>query len=248
MNHATLRRFSALALLVTVFAAAPSYAKRRSVAHRVPPVQFTKTVSGVVLDAATGKPVIALTVTIGTRTDATDSQGRFEIRNASAAGAMLVEFDRSGYARHTVTLGPAASGALGTISLAPTPTATAKLTNGTTVQLDIESLKFGYPVPFSGYREDDFDEFCKISDSTQFNVHKNEMAKLSGPSQIVPAGNCCTGNAEKMTLTKKNGEVMDVIFMDTCQERYKTDVGARDHNTGQFVHLRISEITELLFP
>ena len=248
MNHATLRRFSALALLVTVVAAVPTYAKHRSVGHRTPPVQFTKTVSGQVLDAATNSPVVAMTITIGTRTDATDAQGRFEIRNATGAGSMLVEFDRSGYARHTVNLGPGSSGVLGTIRLAPTPTATAKLANGTTVQLDMESLKFGYPVPFSGYREDDFDEFCRTSDSTQFTVNKRDMAKLNGPAQIVPAGNCCTGNAEKMTLTKKNGEVMDVIFMDTCQERYKTDIGARDHTSGQFVHLRISDLTELVFP
>jgi len=247
MNHATLRRFSALAALF-VFAVVPAYAKRRSVGHRTPPVAFTKTVSGTVLDAATGNPVIAMTITIGTRTDSTDAQGRFEIRNAAGAGTMLVEFDRSGYARRTVTLGPDNSGVLGTVLIASTPTATAKLANGTTVQLDMESLKFGYPVPFSGYREDDFDEFCKLTDSTHITVNKSEMAKLTGPAQVVPAGDCCTGNAERMTLTKKNGEVMSVVFMDTCQERYKTDVGARDHNSGQFVHIRISDITELVFP
>ena len=248
MNQATLRRFSALALLVTAVAAAPMHAKHRSVGHRTPAVQFTKTVSGTILDAVTNAPVIAMTVTIGTRTDATDAQGRFEIRNAAGAGTMKVELDRSGYVRQVVNLGPSDSGVLGTIHIAPTATATAKLVNGTTVQLDMESLKFGYPVPFSGYREDDFDEFCRISDSTHFSVNKSEIAKLNGPAQVVPAGNCCTGNAEKMTLTKKNGEVMDVIFMDTCQERYQTDIGARNHVTGQFVHIRIDELTELVFP
>jgi hypothetical protein len=247
MNYATIRRVSALALFAAVLIVAPAEAKRRSVAHRPMPLQFKKTVSGVVLDAVTSQPVVSLTVTIGTRTDATDAQGRFEIKEAAAAGAMRVEFSRSGYQPYVVTLGPSDSGVL-TVRLNPTPTATAKLKNNTTVQLDMESLKFGYPVPFSGYRDDEFDEFCKITDSTQFTVHKNEMAKLAGPSQIVPAGSCCTGNAEKMTLTKKNGEVMEVIFMDTCQERYKTDVGARNHVTGQFEHIPISELVELVFP
>lgn len=247
MNYATIRRVSALALFAAVFVASPSEAKRRSVAHRPLPLQFKKTVSGVVSDAVTGQPVIALTVVTGTRSDITDAQGRFEIKEAAGSGVLRVEFTRSGYQPYTVTLGPSDSGVL-TVRVNPTPTATAKLKDNTTLQLDMESLRFGYPVPFSGYRDDEFDEFCKITDSTQFTVHKNEMAKLAGPSQIVPAGSCCSGNAEKMTLTKKNGEVMEVIFMDTCQERYKTDVGARNHVTGQFLHIPISELVELVFP
>lgn len=248
MNQATLRRISAFALLVTVFAAAPSYAKRRAVAHRSRPVSFTKTVSGTVLDAATGQPVISLSVTIGTRLDITDNQGKFQINNAVGAGQMEVHFDRSGYQSRIIRLNPGDSGVLGVVMLTPTPTATLRKTDGTVLQLDVESMKFGYGVPFSGYREDTFDEFCVLADSTKKNIDRLQMAKLTGPAQITPAGGCCTGNAEKVNLTLKNGEVLDVVFMDTCQEIYKIDVGARNHTTGQFVYTPVRDIAEIVFP
>jgi hypothetical protein len=248
MNQATLRRFSALALFVTVFVAAPSYAKRRAVAHRSKPVSITKTVSGTVLDAVTGQPVISLTVTIGTRLDITDNQGKFEIRNAVGEGQLVVNLDRSGYQPRVIRLNPGDNGVLGAIMLTPTPTATLRKTDGTVIQLDVESMKFGYGVPFSGYREDTFDEFCVLSDSTKKTIDRLQMAKLTGPAQITPAGSCCTGNAEKVNLALKNGEVLDVVFMDTCQEQYKIDVGARNHTTGQFVYTPVREIAEIVFP
>lgn len=247
MNHAILRRFSALALLALALTALPAFAKRRAVAHRSPGVEFTKTVSGVVLDNVTNRPVAALTVTIGTRTAATDKQGRFEIVQARAVGSMLVEFSRSGYQYHTIRLGPADSGNL-TVRLTPTATATLRKTNGTVIELDLDSLQFGYGVPFLGYIQAEFEDFCKITDSSKLAVNKSQMRKLTGPAQIVPAGNCCSDNAEKMSLTLKNGEVMEVIFMDTCQERYKVDVSGRDHVSGEFVFTRINEIAELSFP
>ena len=74
------------------------------------------------------------------------------------------------------------------------------------------------------------------------------MARLTGPAQTVEAGACCTGNAQKMNLTLKTGEVMEVIFTDTCQERYKVDIGAREHISGQFVHILITDIAEIVFP
>ena len=51
-----------------------------------------------------------------------------------------------------------------------------------------------------------------------------------------------------MTLTLKTGQTMDVLFTDTCEERYKVDVGARLHTAGTFVHVPITEITEIVFP
>lgn len=251
MNHAILRRLPALALLAALFAATASEAatfKRRAVAHRPLPGQFTKDVSGTVLDAVTGRPVIAMTVTIGTRSVATNANGQFEIAKAAGAGTMVVEFSRSGYVFHTVSLTAASNGALGNVHIAPTKTATVRRTNGTTLELDMESLKFGYAVPFTGYLADEFDEFCKTTDTTKNTINRSQMAKLTGPAQTVPAGNCCTGNADRMTLTLKSGEVMEVLFLDTCQERYTVDIIGRDHVTGQFVYLPVREIAEVVFP
>lgn len=250
MNHAILRRFSALALFAALFAAQSEGAtfKRRAVAHRPPPNQFSKTVSGTVIDAVTGAPVVNMQVSVGARSAFTNVAGQFELSNVAAAGVMIVEFIRSGYAYHSVRLGPSDSGVLNNVRVTPTRTATVRLTNGTTMELDVESLKFGYAVPFLGYISDDFESLCKITDSTKITVTREQIAKLTGPAQTVPAGTCCTGNADKMTLTLKNGEVMEVIFMDTCQERYTVDVIARNHVTGEAAYLPIRNIAELVFP
>lgn len=51
-----------------------------------------------------------------------------------------------------------------------------------------------------------------------------------------------------MTLTLKSGQTMDVVFTDTCADRYQVDVGARVHATGAFVHVPIIDIAEVVFP
>jgi hypothetical protein len=248
MNPAKLRRSPAAALLVTLALTVPAFAaKHRAVGHRSPGVEFTVTVTGVVLDAATNQPVISASVVADTRFDATDTQGRFELKNAKGAGTILVEITRSGYLPQSVRLTPGAPTAL-TIRMTPTPTVTVRLTDGSVKTLDNESLKFGYPLAFTGYIESEAEDFCVVTDSTKQNINKSRMARIVGPAQTVVAGACCTGNAQKMTLTLKTGEVMDVIFTDTCQERYKVDVGAREHVSGQFVHLLITDIAEIVFP
>jgi hypothetical protein len=248
MNPAKLRRSLAAALLVSATLALPSYAaKHRAVGHRSPGVEFTVTISGVVLDAVTGQPVVGVELGTGTKFDATDAQGRFELKNARGVGSILLDVKRSGYLPVTRRLNPGDPTTL-TIQMTPTPTVTVRLTNGEVKNLDNESLTFGYPLAFTGYIESSAEDFCRISDSAKLHIDKAKMARVNGPAQIVPAGSCCTDNAAKMTLTLKNGEVMDVLFTDTCQERYKVDVGGREHVSGQFVHLLITDIAEIIFP
>ncbi|HEX6083072.1 MAG TPA: hypothetical protein VF266_01010 [Thermoanaerobaculia bacterium] len=248
MNPAKLSRTLAAALLVSAVLAVPaSAAKRRSVAHRSPGVEFTVNISGVVLDNVTGQPVVGVELSTGQRFDATDTQGRFDLKNATGHGSILVEAKRSGYLPFSTRITPGAPTAL-TIRLTPTPTVTVRLTNGEVKNLDNESLKFGYPLAFTGYIESESEDFCKIADSSKVSINKSQMARLVGPAQIVPAGSCCTDNAAKMTLTLKNGEVHDVLFTDTCQERYKVDIGGREHVSGQFVHLLITDVAEVIFP
>ena len=248
MNPAKLSRTLAVALLASTVLAAPAFAaKHRSVAHRSPGVEFTVNISGVVLDNVTNQPVVGVELTTGQRFDSTDTQGRFDLKNATGFGSILVEAKRSGYLPFSTRVTPGGATAL-TIRMIPTPTVTVRLTNGEVKQLDNESVKFGYPLAFTGYIESETEDFCKISDTSKVSIHKSQMARLAGPAQIVPAGACCTDNATKMTLTLKNGEVHDVLFTDTCQERYKVDIGGREHVSGQFVHLLITDIAEVIFP
>ena len=248
MNPAKLSRTLAAALLVSSVLAVPAFAaKHRAVSHRSPGVAFTVTISGVVLDAVTNQPVVGVELSTGTRFDATDAQGRFDLKNVAGQGSILVEAKRSGYLPFSTRITPGAPTTI-TIRMTSTPTVTVRLTNGEVKNLDNESFKFGYPVAFTGYIESETEDFCKTSDSTKVSIHKSQMARVVGPAQIVPAGACCTDNAAKMTLTLKNGEVLDVLFTDTCQERYKVDVSGREHVNGQFVHLLITDVAEIVFP
>jgi hypothetical protein len=248
MNPANPPRSLAAALLIAAAIAAPAFAKTRAVGHRTLPSEFTvPLINGTVTDAVTGKPVIGADVSGGgNRFDSTDAQGRFDLKSVTGRGSILVTVQRSGYQLASATVTPTGSTTLN-IKMSSTPTTTLRLVSGETKVLDTESIKFGYPV-FTGYVESESEDFCKVTDSTKVTYNRAQMAKLTGPAQTVAAGGCCTGNAQKMTLTLKNGEVMEVIFTDTCQERYKVDVDGRNHESGQFEHIPIETIAEVVFP
>jgi len=250
MNPTKLRS-SLIAALVAVFLiTVPSEAqkKRRAISARSPGAAFTRElISGQVLDNVTGQPIVFVTVAAGNRTDFTDAQGRFELKNVTGQGYFTFTAERSGYQPYVVQYKPSDPITL-TIRLVPTQTVTIRQTNGTVHQVDMESFKFGYPVPFSGYRDSESEDFC-TADGTKSYIHRSQIARVAGPAVIVAGGACCTeGNAAKMTLTLKTGPTMEVIFTDTCQERYKVDVGARQHVSGQFVHIPITDIAEIVFP
>jgi hypothetical protein len=70
-----------------------------------------------------------------------------------------------------------------------------------------------------------------------------------GPATTVAAPGCCVkGDAKRMSVTLRNGETTDLIFTDSCEGRYDVDLGGRDHVTGEFVHILITDIAEIVFP
>lgn len=250
MNPVKLR----LNLLVVVAAAlslaVPAQAaKRRAASSRSPGVQFTiEKITGQVLDSVTNQPVASASVSAGNRSDTTDAQGNFEMKNVKGDGYLIVEVDRSGYKPYSAQFKPS-DPATFTVRVVPTRTATLRKTNGEVLDVDMESLKFGYPVPFSGYRDAESDDFCSLTDGSKSYIHRAQMAKLVGPATVVAGGSCCeSGEARKMTLTLKSGQTMDVVFTDTCADRYQVDIGARVHSTGAFVHVPLSDIVEVVFP
>ncbi|HEX6097197.1 MAG TPA: carboxypeptidase-like regulatory domain-containing protein [Thermoanaerobaculia bacterium] len=250
MNPNKLRRNLVVALAAVLCLTLPAQAqKRRSTGTRSPGAQFTiEKITGQVLDAATGQPIPSVAVSAGNRSDSTDANGNFELKNVRGFGYLVFEVERTGYRPHLSQLQPNTPTTL-TVHLTPTATVSIRKTNGEVIQVDTESFKFGYPVPFSGYREAESDDFCSISDGKKSYIHRAQIAKLTGPATLVPGGSCCeAGNARKMTMTLKTGQTMDVIFTDTCEERYKVDIGARVHTTGEFLHIPITEIAEIVFP
>jgi hypothetical protein len=248
MTPANLRRLSAAALVFTFVLSVPTYAqKRRSVAHRVRPVSVSGTVTGTVLDAVTNAPVIGLTVTIGNRSGGTDAQGKFEVRNATGEGSLILKAERSGYVPATITIGPNDPKDI-TIRLTPTPTVTLRRTNGQTVQIDTESIKFGYSVPFTGVIEADFEDFC-TADGTKVTYSNAQMKRLVGPPTKISGSPCCSsGNATRMNVTLRTGESADLVFVDSCEDRNQVEVGGRNHVTGVFERVYLTEVAEIVFP
>ena len=150
MNPAKLHRPLAAALLALLVLAVPAYAKRRAAAHRVLPGEFTlPLINGVVIDAATGRPVVGVEVSTGARFDATDNEGRFDLKNVTGRGEIVLTAQRSGYQLFTTVIRQNDSTTL-TIRMTPTPTTTIRLTSGEVKTVDTESVKFGYPL-FTGY-------------------------------------------------------------------------------------------------
>lgn len=233
-----------LALFVVFPAAAAS--KRRAVTPRSPGDKFTTDISGRITDAATGAPVRFAKVSGGRRSTTTDENGDYDFKAEGFGDVILFNIERSGYELYReriVGTGPYTRN----LQLAPTPTVTVRKSDNSTVKVDFESLKFGYAVPFSGYRSAETEQFCLPNGST-VDVHRYEMKRIAGPG-VDAASSCCTArNAMKVTLELKNGQTTDAYFIDTCETDYDQLLIAVEHDSGTAIDIPFSEISEIIFP
>src|SRR5436305_872486 len=128
----------------------PAFAANPPRRHAAP-APFNVKITGVVTDATTGKPVASADVSIVNSRNkvATDPDGKFTI-TAQGGYSVGVQAARSGYTAETKTV-PGTGDATINFSLQPTATATVRDTAGNVTQVDFESFKFAYLVPFSGY-------------------------------------------------------------------------------------------------
>jgi hypothetical protein len=232
-------------LAVLVLTAFPSFAsKRRAVSH--PSASLSTQISGVVLDATTSAPVNAAEVRIGDRTFYTDAQGRF-ITTVIGHGMIEITAERSGYHPTTTTVAAGGSHQL-TMRLTPRPTVSVRKTDGSQLQIDYETVMFGYPVPFSGYRSAEYEDFC-LPNGSAVPIDRSEMKRIVGPATPVTQSACCTtGPVLRVNLQLRNGQTTDVFFADSCDASDKIDLIGRNHVTGLFVYLRFTDITEVVFP
>ena len=238
-------KFSLLAL--TLVAALPALAaKHRAVEHPANSDLFRATIKGVVLDSATGAPVIGATVAFGNTSVLTDAQGNFQLLNATASGPSPVTVSRSGYVTSTQTISAAGTFNL-TFALVAKPTVTVRQTNGTTLQVDAETVEFGYlPSVFSGYVKSDVDTFCR-PDGTDVEIRISDIKRIIGPAVATDQSNCCERPLQKVRLELRNGQSTDAFFRDSCPG-YTIDLIARNHATSAIVYLRFSDIAEIIFP
>jgi hypothetical protein len=241
-------RIKLAAVLVAMLVALPSFAapKRRSVAHPSAGTAFQATVKGVVLDALTNLPVVNANVTFGNGVDTTTSTGAFQIANATAFGASAaVTVTRSGYQPATATVSGAGTHNI-TIRMNSRPTVTVRLANGPARVVDLEEARFAYAPLFSGYVTTE--TMCR-ADGTTFKPTFAQIRRVIGPAVNAANPACCEHqrDAQRVTLELRTGEFVDATFSDSCFG-YTIDFVAREHNSGQFVFSKLTEVTEIVFP
>lgn len=232
----------AIALLV---AAVPMYAqKRRAVQHPGPAGPALEvTVTGTILDAVTGGPVVFAEVRLGGRTVRADTSGKFRI-TSTIHGTAVLTAGRSGYveAQEAITANREV-----TLRLTPTPTIRLKLTNGTEHQIDFESAEFGYVPPFGSYVKGESEQFCRPG-GTQETISRAAISKITGPAVSESHAPCCPSSPLlKITATLKTGETTPLYFTDSC-DGHRIDFIGRNHTSGNFVFAKFTEIAEIVFP
>ena len=231
-------------VLSTLILAIPAFAgKRRAVEH---PTLSATDISGIVLDSVTGTPVVTARVEAGGEHVNTNEEGRFVLHNVNLTGPVSVTVDRTGYASKTITVTLGNTQNL-TIQLVPEPTASLRKSDGTVIQLDYDSVEFGFLNGFSGYIQAPSEDFCK-PDGSFVTVNRSEMKRLIGPAVRVTHAPCCkTSEIFKIKVELRNGTTTDVYFDDSCSG-YPVDVIGRNHATGLFEYIPFTDTAELVFP
>lgn len=233
---------SALAMLLSYPALAANPPRRRATP---PPINVK--ITGVVTDATNGKPVASADVSIVNSRNkvATDAEGKYTI-TAQGGYSVGVQASRSGYTAVTKSV-PATGDVTINFSLQPTPTATVRDTSGNVTQVDVESFKFAYLVPFSGYVSTNTGNFC-LADGTAAHPDRSEISKLIGPATPQTQSKCCTlGPIMSMQVVFKNGTTSTVYLADSCFGN-EVDVLGREHSTGQFVYFNLTNVAEVDLP
>jgi hypothetical protein len=242
----TLSWKSAIAIAALVLTVPAVAQKRRAVQHPAPPgPAVTTTVTGKVVDAATGLPVVSASIRIGEGFDRSDSTGSFSVTAKIYGQADLVA-ERTGYNTGSQPISGAGPHVV-TISLQSKPTVKLRLTDGTQKDMDFESVEFGYVPPFSSYVKAEFDDFCKPN-GTAVRLSRTDFARITGPAITEAATACCANlSPQKITATLKTGEATALYFSDSCLG-YTVDFIARDHVTGRVVYTKFANIAEIIFP
>lgn len=248
MLSARLHRLLSLSILISILLALPAAAgKRRSVKSAGPTLpQITATITGTVVDAGTGAPVISAEVRGGSKSSITAADGKFRLKDVSGPGGILVTVERSGYTTKSVTVTSGGDQQV-TIQMSATPTVRVRKTDNTTYDLDFESLQLGYVVTFGGYSAAAFDEFCR-PDGSQVTINRTEMKKITGPATKVTQASCCDAQELlKVNIQLRNGTTSDFVFHDSCFG-YRIDLIGREHVNANFQYIPFSDVAEVVFP
>lgn len=239
------RRLFLVALAATVLLAVPTTeAKRRSVATPGAGAPISIDITGTVIDSVTGAPVIGARVKAGTRSESTDEQGKFSLKGAKGSGFVTVEASRTGYDTNSIKVSAPSDV---TIRLVARPTVHVRKTDSSVIELDDDSIEFGYPVPFSGYLSAPFEDFCR-ADGNAVEIDRSQIAKINGRATGAQFSPCCTTDTLKINLTLKDGTTADYYFVDACNGYFNIEIIGRNHVTGERTFISVNDISEVVFP
>lgn len=234
--------------LFLILLSSASLADAATQRHRIvnlptaPPVTLT----GQVLDAADGSPVVQVEVSAGPHRFArTGTDGKFTLQMPKGL-ATTVTFSRTGYEALTQSL--TINGAENrTFQLRAKPTGRIVTSTGTTHTIDSDSLEFGYAIPFLGVRHDPVSKMCRVG-GQQFDLNRNDVKRVQGPAVSTTEAACCTrGPMTGAAFTLASGETVTAYFMDSCEHPH-TQVFARDHKTWELVIVDLSQVSEVVLP
>lgn len=249
MNPLHFRRSLSVAM-VALCLAVPSYAagKRRAVAHPAASTPISAELNGTITDSVTGQPVNAVELVAGKRTFTTGANGQYTLKGLTGfGGKILVDVYRTGYARQTLTITTPGIQTVN-IQLVPQPTVRVRLVNGTAYDVDLDSILFGYPVAFSGYRSAEFEDFCK-ADGTAVQIDRTQIKRIIGPAVAANNTACCPGQATlTIQLELRSGETGQYTFSDACTGIASIDLIARERVAALYQYLPFSQIAEVVFP
>lgn len=252
MTLSRLIRRGALVPAAMLILALPLAAQQNTVRHRAsapPTIGPTITLTGVISDAATGQPLANAQVTAeGHKSAFTGADGVYHI-DVSSGHTVAVQADQFGYIAQTLTVF-AAQGATLNFALTSKPVVVVKLANPQnnvdTFTLEVDSAKFAYLIPFSGYVSGDLGNFCK-DDGTTITPDKKDIRRVIGPAVQVDKAACCRFPIMKATLELKTGETFPIYFNDSCLGN-EVDFLGRDKATGVYQYFRFTDIKEVDFP
>ena len=231
-------------LLVSFLISDSSFASAKRRAVNVPFVAEA-TLTANIADAATGNPVLFVEVAGPGVFTRSDRAGNFSVR-LPLGHPVALTFTRSGYEPLTeiVTIH---SNTTDTIRLQSRPSVRIRTRAGVTYEVDLETLEFGYPEFFLGYRRDRKVAMCKQGGG-ELTLDRDDARRLRGPAFSAIELRCCPrGTPTGLEVELKSGETHRAYFLDSCEGR-TVELIANDHVTYEPVFVRVTDVAEVVFP
>jgi hypothetical protein len=252
MTLSRLIRRGAVAAAAAFLTLQPLAAQQNTIRHRAaapPKIGPTITLTGIITDATNGQPLANARVTAEGHASAfTGADGKYSI-DVSSDHSTAVTAEQFAFNSQTLSVFTQAGATLN-FALTPKPVVTVKLKapqNGKdTYVLDIDSAKFAYLIPFSGYVSGDVANFCK-DDGTSITPDKHDIKRVIGPAVQVDKAACCRFPIMKAQVELKSGESFPVYFNDSCLGN-EVDFLGREKSTGTFQYFKFTDINEVDFP